>query len=225
MPGNEKQRLDAVNKLLLDLREAEGRELVIMGSSAIELGLAESIRAHLPTHAPNSVSALLDGMSGGTPPLGTFEAKIEMAAALGVVSEAVRADLHRFRRLRNKYAHQFRDLELEAPPISDCVRDLTAWRSPAELGPAVDFESEEKDYVGGIHVDGDWVELNQHLVLVDGADRVGLYLPMADSAQNPEMSMTETLRFEIWALAFAVIAPGAIHWINSQAAAMPGGLA
>jgi hypothetical protein len=57
------------------------------------------------------------------PPLGSFGARIALAARLGLIDSAVDQSLHNLRRLRNGFAHSATPVRLAEPPYSDRLRD------------------------------------------------------------------------------------------------------
>jgi len=53
-------------------------------------------------------------------PLGTFSAKVDVAFALGLLSEKSRRDLHNLRKVGNEFAHNPDDIDFDIPtPLLD----------------------------------------------------------------------------------------------------------
>jgi hypothetical protein len=50
-------------------------------------------------------------------PVSTFAAKIDLAHALGITSEAMHRELHKMRKIRNAFAHSRDGLSLDAEPV------------------------------------------------------------------------------------------------------------
>jgi hypothetical protein len=54
---------------------------------------------------------------GAYGPVGTFAAKIDIAYALGITTDEVHAELNKFRRIRNVFAHKRGPLSLDTEPV------------------------------------------------------------------------------------------------------------
>ncbi|MFN9871052.1 MAG: hypothetical protein ACK55E_06390 [Cyanobacteriota bacterium] len=59
-------------------------------------------------------------------PLGSFGAKIALAARLGLIDAGVEQSLHSLRRVRNAFAHSTAEVRLADPPYSDRLRESVA---------------------------------------------------------------------------------------------------
>jgi DNA-binding MltR family transcriptional regulator len=80
---------------------------------------------------------IVDWVFAGTGPLHSFIAKIEIAFALGIISEKLRAELLLIGRIRNKFAHDFRRVRFSDPGISklcDQLREFDKAEAGKELG-------------------------------------------------------------------------------------------
>jgi hypothetical protein len=67
--------------------------------------------------------SLLDGMNA---PLGTFNARIDSAFQLGLISRYLARDLHLVQKIRNRFAHFALECTFETDPIKGWVRALEA---------------------------------------------------------------------------------------------------
>jgi hypothetical protein len=56
-------------------------------------------------------------------PLGSFGAKIALAARLGLIDAAVEQSLHNLRRVRNAFAHSTAEVRLADPPYRDRLQE------------------------------------------------------------------------------------------------------
>jgi hypothetical protein len=101
------------------LRE-RGRGAVLVGVARLDTALEVLLRAAL---APPRGS---DTLLHGDRPLGSFGAKVALAARLGLIDAAVEQSLHNLRRLRNGFAHSSTPVRLADPPFCDRLRDSVA---------------------------------------------------------------------------------------------------
>jgi hypothetical protein len=65
-------------------------------------------------------------------PIGTFAAKIDIAYALDITSDAVHQELNKMRKIRNEFAHTTKPLSLDTEPIKALF--LTLARPPGITG-------------------------------------------------------------------------------------------
>ncbi|HUW84440.1 MAG TPA: hypothetical protein VMZ31_16770 [Phycisphaerae bacterium] len=85
---------------------------------------------------------------GATAPLGTFSAKIEMAARMGLIPDDTQKSLHYVRKTRNRFAHDLVGCNFADPQILDWNRELhqlndhatSERRATFSDGPIGDFE-------------------------------------------------------------------------------------
>jgi DNA-binding MltR family transcriptional regulator len=70
-----------------------------------------------------------DAIFGKMAPLSSFSAKIEMALALGVITENFYYQLHAIREVRNRFAHQIEGLTFDHPDIQKAMH-VARSRSP-----------------------------------------------------------------------------------------------
>jgi DNA-binding MltR family transcriptional regulator len=60
----------------------------------------------------------------GAGPLQSFAAKVEIALALGLIEEPLRAELRQIGKIRNKFAHNFRRVRFSDPELSNLCDEL-----------------------------------------------------------------------------------------------------
>lgn len=101
------------------LRE-RGRGAVLVGVARVDAALEALLKAAL---APPRGSETLFHTDR---PLGSFGAKIALAARLGLIDAAVEQSLHNLRRVRNSFAHSTSEVRLADPPFSDRLRESVA---------------------------------------------------------------------------------------------------
>ena len=94
------------------LRE-RGRGAVLVGVARLDTALGVLLAAALAP--PRGSETLLHADR----PLGSFGAKIALAARLGLIDPAVEQSLHNLRRLRNGFAHSTTSVRLADPPYRD----------------------------------------------------------------------------------------------------------
>jgi DNA-binding MltR family transcriptional regulator len=84
-------------------------------------------------------------------PLSSFAAKINAAAAMGLITKAEQRELHCIRRIRNDFAHDLDRAAFTSEPTKTHVRQLSLTRSrltALATSPRVDFESAVMVLVG-----------------------------------------------------------------------------
>jgi hypothetical protein len=77
------------------------RGVAIVGAAWVEDEMALALESILASE-PNVWKRLFEGAG----PLATFSAKIDLARLLGLITDAIRSDLHIIRDIRNEFAHQ-----------------------------------------------------------------------------------------------------------------------
>jgi hypothetical protein len=100
--------------VIKEIREQSDRAAAILAVSFLEDRLAALLQAWL-VDEPNIVSK----MFGGSGPLATFLAKIDMGLLLGILEKSRHRELHLIRDIRNKFAHGLEALTFETPRIRD----------------------------------------------------------------------------------------------------------
>ena len=85
--------------------ELKGRELVIVASSILDIGLAHLIEKRLHQNK-NELEDFLGLDRDGRAPLGSFGAKIQMAFLLKLVTDEEMVAYRAMKAIRNRYAHE-----------------------------------------------------------------------------------------------------------------------
>lgn len=102
-----------------EIDRQEDRGAAVIAGAYLEDFLFSAIKERFTDDAP-VVNAFFSGMG----PLATFNAKIEMAYLLRIVSKECRAKMHTIRRVRNEFAHNLQPLNFETPHIRDMCSSL-----------------------------------------------------------------------------------------------------
>lgn len=97
------------------------RTVAIVSASALDASLSALLKAAL-LPCPQSNDPLFDGAYA---PLGSFSAKIDFAARMGLISSGVAQSLHLVRRIRNEFAHTLETASFDPPKIHQRVLELS----------------------------------------------------------------------------------------------------
>ena len=108
---------EEARSVALGMLRERGRGAVLVGVARLDTALEVLLSAALAP--PRGSETLLHGDR----PLGSFGAKIALAARLGLIDAPVEQSLHNLRRLRNGFAHSTTPVQLADPPYSDRLRD------------------------------------------------------------------------------------------------------
>jgi len=102
------------------LRDLDDRGLVLSLAAFAEDALGSLLREFMiPSEATKQ---LLDGFNA---PLGTFSARIKACLALGLVTKEQYDDLERLRKIRNEFAHHWRQIDLSSHSVAGHVAALS----------------------------------------------------------------------------------------------------
>lgn len=109
---------------LADFNRETERGAALAAAAMIDSLLERILAAFLISNA--GLKSLLEGVNA---PLGTFAAKIGLAAAVGGISEPERAECNLIRKIRNEFAHQVR-VSFDDPDIVKLCAKLTFSAKP-----------------------------------------------------------------------------------------------
>ena len=141
---------EAAQAIALQMLAERGRGAVLVGAARVDAVLERLIKAVLAPVNPKD-----DELFKPERPLGSFGAKIALAARLGLIDGAVEKALHTLRRVRNAFAHSSGDVGLTDPAhktrLADAyteARSNPLWR-PLEqlLVEKGSVDSELRDYI------------------------------------------------------------------------------
>jgi len=119
------------------------RVAAIMATAMVEAVLERLLVASFKQRSRERERAML-GQSG---PLATFAAKIQIAAAFGVITEPISEELTRMKNVRNIFAHAATNVSFDTPEIAelaDNFKSLAAMRS----GPGIRDHPVAETYKG-----------------------------------------------------------------------------
>jgi len=118
--------VDQVYGVLAELQAQTDRGAAIIAASVLDEMLEVLLLKRLCPLSNKHYEALFNRMA----PLSSFSAKIEMAFALGLLSENGCGQLHTIRDVRNKFAHRIEALSFDHPDIQEELKKAAS-RSPA----------------------------------------------------------------------------------------------
>lgn len=95
------------------------RSAVIFSSSLLDDILSRILKAFF---IEGKISK--DLIYGGNVPLGTFSSRIKCAYALGLINKNEYNDLNKIRKLRNMFAHEWGDIDLEQEDTTQICRSM-----------------------------------------------------------------------------------------------------
>lgn len=125
-----------------ELDAESDRGMALSGTSYLDDRLGQLIEVYLCE--TNAKRLIWDSNA----PVGTFSARIAMAFALGLVSEKERDELNMLRKVRNLFAHDFRQ-KMDDPVVVGTMgnfRELTdVVRTKATAMPEVKFAASPRD--------------------------------------------------------------------------------
>ncbi|MCP9901972.1 hypothetical protein KBZ12_15535 [Cyanobium sp. Cruz CV13-4-11] len=111
---------EEARSVALGMLRERGRGAVLVGVARVDAALEALLKAAL---APPRGS---ESLFHTDRPLGSFGAKIALAARLGLIDGAVEQSLHNLRRVRNAFAHSTSEVQLADPPYRDRLRESVA---------------------------------------------------------------------------------------------------
>lgn len=143
----DKNQVQAFDDFVHQFKEETDRAAVILGASKLDFLLSQLLNHFLvPNYSKN------DDLFDGDGPLSTFSAKINLAFRLGLIDAQFAKALHSIRKIRNNFAHEVYDAQLDTGTHRDRIRELTILLSMSPLfsevkeiyfsdksGPASDF--------------------------------------------------------------------------------------
>lgn len=115
---NRRELLRDNHEVIEAYQKESDRSAAILASSFLEEVLGETIRSFLVED--KSVDDLFKGYS----PLSTLSSKIDFAYALGLITKEMKQDLDIVRKIRNHFAHNWKDASFNTSPVSDFCRNL-----------------------------------------------------------------------------------------------------
>lgn len=107
--------------LMEEFAKESDRACVIISAAMLDCALETILKAYLvPT--TSSEDKLLEGAYA---PISTFNARIDLAHRLGLISAQFCRDLHIIRKIRNDFAHNITDCSFEDPSVRRRILELS----------------------------------------------------------------------------------------------------
>lgn len=117
-PHNDRY-VDELNSVLESLTDQDERSVVLtlaaFADDTLELLLLNYLRE------PKQAKELLNGFNA---PLGTFSAKVKVAFVLGLIREDHHKTLEIMRKVRNRFAHNWKGVSLDREDVADLIAQL-----------------------------------------------------------------------------------------------------
>ena len=114
---------EEARSVALGMLRERGRGAVLVGVARVDAALEAVLKAALAPPRGSETLFYTDR------PLGSFGAKIALAARLGLIDSGVEQSLHNLRRVRNAFAHSTSEVRLADPPHCDRLRESVALAS------------------------------------------------------------------------------------------------
>jgi hypothetical protein len=110
-----------MNEIVAGLVKQDHRAMVLMGGAYIEYSLERLLRASFRELSKDDDNRMFDGAAGGI--LGSFNAKIRVAYATGLIAEEACSRLTLICDIRNVFAHSLHKVDFDNPlVVADCNR-------------------------------------------------------------------------------------------------------
>ena len=107
------------NSIVDSYRQESDRAAAILAAAFADEFLKECIQSFLIDDA--SIKKLFEGYSS----LSSFSARIDVAYALGLMTQSVQRDLNLVRKVRNHFAHHPSDTSFDISPVRDYCSNLS----------------------------------------------------------------------------------------------------
>jgi len=120
--GNTKKKIELFSKFLEEFQDETDRGASILAGTILEEKLKNILTEYFIECRQSK--ELLDGNNA---PIGTFSSRLNMAYALGLISDYEYIDCNIIRKIRNEFAHKFElAFSFENPKIKDIVYTINA---------------------------------------------------------------------------------------------------
>jgi len=123
-----------------DMEKSDDRSCAILSASYIDHCLDLLIRNSLLGNE-NTIKELMSA----TRPLSTFSAKSNIAFCLNLIPEGFFNDITRIRKIRNKFAHQFKGMTFNDEPIKTWAMEMGTESSIEKVGISEEILSNPRD--------------------------------------------------------------------------------
>ena len=140
-------KLDEVLKFNHEFREESDRGCALMAAAYLD----EALKQMLASYMVND-KRLIKDLFNGQGPLATFSSRINLAFALGKISNEAKFDLHIIRRIRNDFAHISEPIDFENESISNRCKELRHQTLPNESSSREFFTRAVMGVLAMIHI-------------------------------------------------------------------------
>jgi DNA-binding MltR family transcriptional regulator len=166
-----------------ELQSQSDRGAAIVGVALLD----DKLRTILEFAFPNPLSKRqTKGLFGPTAPLGSYDAKVRLASALGLFADDLVHDLNILGRVRNKFAHDLSIREFADPAIAPFCELLNGYRieslardgTSSRIVQYKDASDARAAYILS-------VEVAVHFILISSQERLGRGTPLIIEQPGP----------------------------------------
>jgi len=126
MPNPRIHTTEQISAFMEELKHQTDRGAGIVAAAVAEDVLTGVLRRRLVEMSNTRWDALFGRMR----PLGTFSAKIELGAAIGIYDDTLRRVLNMIRDVRNHFAHQMKSASFEDPDVAKLILPVKTASTP-----------------------------------------------------------------------------------------------
>lgn len=136
-----------------EFKKESDRASVILSVAILDRALESVLKAHLvPTDSPDD--SLIEGVYA---PISTFNARIDLAHRLGLISTKFCRDLHIIRKIRNEFSHNIEGCSFDNSSVRSRVFELIRSSGIAERSPKMREKSFMKGTKGDFQMTISWM--------------------------------------------------------------------
>ena len=163
----DKRFIDALNQ---ELQSVKDHGFVLILTSIIEDLLKQAIERRLLPSPKENKDMLFDGPNS---PLGSLSSRITVAYRTGVINKQMYDNLHRVRRIRNKFAHEFETSHLGSDTVNDLVKAIDSdfgggnQQAAAMFSQLIDFWKQKGKETPNNK--GNWISFRVNAMIIIGA--------------------------------------------------------
>lgn len=156
---------NAAEKIATQMIAERGRGAILVGAARVDTALENLLKSVMTPGAPRD-----DNLFKPERPLGTFSAKIALAARLSLIEKPVEKAIQAIRKVRNEFAHSFDDIsisnELHQSRLAEAYVDARKnplWAPMEKILTEAKIEKHLRDYIVLIIVLVAFMEACAHL--------------------------------------------------------------
>lgn len=182
--------------------------MLLIGLSLLDYALEKTLLAALPNGTSPEARKLFADPSSA---LGSVGPKIDLAFAMGLISDGTRREAHQIRKVRNHFAHAYTPADFDEVGVRDRVDSMkAAFVEDIEVGSASAAILET--FEGGtVKFHGEDFNLSEVCaVIFEGNREVGFLVPTLDRDQKP--SREAIARHQLMVLPMLVVVEALPEW-------------